>query len=114
MLSRMAKGTAKRRFQRLFVALTACWILFCLFIQPILLAHEGSTHYQNDLKSCYADSEDVHLRVCLAGAEDEWKRGLYTGFHAEYDKGRGWSYSWYFRVMWPFLMIETIVTPLLI
>ena len=112
----MAKGTAKRRFQRLFVALAACWILFCLFIQPILMAGRGFTHYQKDVQFCYEDlvTRQSNLRGCLAHAEQELDTGLYAGFGVEYDKGHGWSYTWYFRVMWQLLVVEIVVVPALI
>jgi hypothetical protein len=98
MLSSMAKRLEKRRFQRLFVVLTACWILFCLFVQPILMARQGLTHYQKDVQFCYEDRErQSNLQTCLAHAEDELRRGLYAGFGVEYDKGHSWSYGWYLR-----------------
>jgi hypothetical protein len=116
MLSRMASGTAKRRSQRAFVVLTAFWILFCLFIQPILMAGRGFTHYQKDVQFCYEDvvTRQSNLRGCLAHAERELASGLYAGFGVEYDKGHSWSYGWYFRVMWQLLVAEIVVVPALI
>jgi hypothetical protein len=108
------KAIVKRRFQRLFVVLTACWILFCLFIQPVLMAGRGFTHYQKDMEFCYEDKDPSNLRTCLSHAEDELQRGLYAGFGVEYDDGHGWSYGWYFRKMWQFLMLEMVAPPLLI
>jgi hypothetical protein len=105
----------KKRSLRLFTVLTACWAFFCLFVQPILMAREGLAHYQNDLRFCYSDpSTQSEIQDCLSRARREFQAGSYAGFGVEYDKGHSWSYSWYFRVAWRFLMIEIIAPPLLV
>ena len=111
------KGLTKhRRFRRLFVVLTASWILFCLFIQPILMAGRGFNHYRNDVKFCYDDlmTSRTNLQGCLAHAQQELDSGLYAGFGVRYDYGHNWSYGWYFRSMWQFLVVEIVIPPALI
>ena len=78
------------------------------------MARRGYAHYQMDLQSCYQASQRANLDTCLAGAEDERKRGLYAGFGIEYDNGRDWSYGWYFRKMWRFLAAEIVLPPVAI
>ena len=110
-------ASVKQRFLRLFVVVAACWILFCLFVQPIILAKEGLTHYEDDARSCYSSASangPSELKDCLSRAERELQTGLYAGFGVQYDKGRSWSYGWYFRVFWRGLVAEIVVLPLLI
>lgn len=105
----------KKRSRRLLIALTACWVFFCIFVQPVLMAREGLAHFENDVRLCYsAYSSSSEIQDCLTRARREFQTGSYAGFGAEYDKGHSWSYSWYFRVAWRFLLIEIIVLPLLI
>jgi len=113
-LPRMAK--TKRRFQRLFLALTVAWILYCLFVQPVLMGREGFVHYQKDRQECYEKlfAEHSNLQECLAQAEQEADSGLFAGFGVEYDKSHSWSYGWYFRVMWQLLIVEIVAPPVLI
>jgi hypothetical protein len=110
------EDSAKPRFLRLFVVVTTCWILFCLFVQPVLMARKGASHYEKDVRSCYEDSARYQSNVqdCLSDAKRELQTGSYAGFGVEYDKGRNWSYGWYFRVMWQLLLIEIIVPPSLL
>ena len=100
----------KTRSRRLFIVLTAGWVFFCLFVQPILMAREGLAHYENDLRFCYSDaSSPSQIQDCLSRARREFQTGLYAGFGVEYDQGHSWSYGWYYRVMWQFLITSFVV-----
>jgi hypothetical protein len=43
-----------RRLNRIFALLIVGWAVFCLFVQPVLMAREAKGHYDRDQRSCYA------------------------------------------------------------
>src|ERR1700734_1146693 len=96
----------KQRARLLFVVLAACWALFCLTVQPILMAREGTKMYESDVRSCYAGYEESpQIEKCLSEAERAFHTGLHSGFGALYDEGHSWSYGWYYRTMgWALLI----------
>jgi hypothetical protein len=108
---------ARQRWNRLFFAAVICWAVFCLFVQPILMAREGQIHFEGDNRFCYENYSATHtelLQGCLDRAKDERAKGMYAGFGVEYDQGHGFSYPWYFRVMRWFLLFEVIAPPILL
>jgi hypothetical protein len=108
-------SSARQRLNRLFFVTVICWAFFCLFVQPILMAREGTKHYESDMKFCYENYSDIHdVKTCGNRADGEFARGLYAGFGEEYDAGRSWSYGWFFRVRWGLLLIEIVGVPALI
>lgn len=81
----------------------------------MLMAREGTTHYLNEMKSCYANYTDQRAeKGCEETAIAEFNSGLWAGFGVEYDKGHSWSYGWYFRTASKYLWIEIIAPPALI
>jgi hypothetical protein len=107
----------RQRWNRLFLVAVIGWAVFCLFVQPILMAREGRIAFESDNKFCYENYSVLRtdqLQPCLDRAHAAFQKGLYAGFGEEYDVGRSWSYPWYFRVMWGLLLIEIIAPPVLL
>jgi hypothetical protein len=103
---------ARQRWNRLFLVAVICWAFFCLFVQPILMAREGVAHWAKERDECRSGIYSKDPSGCLKIADIEYHMGLYAGFGERYDEGQGdWSYPWYFRKLWPLLMIEIIALP---
>jgi hypothetical protein len=110
-------GVTRQRLNRLFLVAVICWAAYCLFVQPILMAREGRINFDGDNKFCYENYSTIRtdqLQSCLDRAHAAFQKGMYAGFGVEYDRGHGFSYPWYFRVMWWFLLFEVIVPPILL
>jgi hypothetical protein len=109
---------ARQRWNRLFFVAVICWAVFCLFVQPILMAREGVKHFESDRRACQSSRAEGlpedQVRTCLDIAVHELNIGEHTGFGTEYDPGQRFTYPWYFRVAWRPLTVEVIALPLLL
>lgn len=73
------KVNLRRGFNRLFVVLTAAWIVYCLIVYPIKQRAESAYLYDQELRHCYEQEKGKvqDLQGCadyamLKSAVDEW------------------------------------------
>jgi|ERR1035437_105622 hypothetical protein len=93
------KINAKRGFNRLFVVLTALWVVYCLFAYPIQQRQHAHEVYAREFHDCL-QRNDALFKECfqyaeLKSGENEWSLRAY-----------------YSRESW-FLALVVVAVPLL-
>jgi len=97
------KANIKRGFNRLFVVLTAAWVLYCLFVYPMQKRQHAQKAYEAVLRDCYEHElgKGQEFRECLTYAELTSGVGIWT------------LKAYYTRESWFLALIATVV-PLLV
>jgi hypothetical protein len=70
----------KRGFNRLFVVLTALWVVYCLFVYPIQRRQQADRVAKEEMRDCSEHNQDLY--ACLQYAEvksgaDMWSLKAY-------------------------------------
>jgi hypothetical protein len=97
------KANLKRGFNRLFVVLTAAWVLYCLFVYPMQKRQRAQKAYEAVLRDCYEHElgKGQEFRECLTYAELKSGVDIWT------------LKAYYTRESWFLALIATVV-PLLV
>ena len=75
------RANLKRGFNRLFVVLTALWVVYCLFVYPTQQRAQAERVFKSEFHDCY-DLKGQRFSECfnyakLASGEDLWSLRAY-------------------------------------
>jgi hypothetical protein len=94
------KPDVKRGLNRIFVVLTAIWVLYCLLGYPFQKRIEAVKKQDANMKDCYGASHDVQ-KDCYATVQQ-----IYLNEVTQYE------IPGYYEWSWPFLLVVAVGLPI--